>query len=209
MENQINTTPMSGTKVNMGKKKPALIACLSALAIVLLVGGIFIGRSTANNNETNSEDGETIATIRQRLEFAERNAESDQARINQLETELAEATGQEVPVLRSLEEQLQVAYAETGATGRIVDTFDMQNSPIAPFQTVRAGIGSTDGSLGGYSVLFWRNGTSGEWRFFSGTQNSFSCSRFSGLERPFAGFECYDDNNPGTNRIVGELWNLL
>jgi len=203
MENEtIGAMPESvAKKDSKNKKKIILCSVLSVLAVGLIIGAFFVGK----NCDKGSDDDRDIDAISAELEFAQADLESSQARISQLEADLAEATGQEV-VEKSLQEQLREAFEEFGSGGTVFGVQDIENSPIAPFQTVEAHISVAD-NVGGYTGLFWRNGTSGEWRFFMGAQTNLLCNDFFHVRRAFAGYPCVDHD--GDLVVIGEYFNLF
>jgi len=208
MENEINATSVDSINVakNNKSKKPALIACLSALAVALVIVGVLIGRATVSIEVVEKSD-ENVAS---QLEFAQADLESAQARIGQLEAELAEATGQEVSE-GSLEEQLQNIIKEMGIEDyAVVGLGSLENSPISPFQTITA-----EYSNNGYTaeMLFWRNGSSGSWHPIMSTRHRPDCHLFGDFMKPLAGVACSNfvsGVNPHTIKTtIGEYNGIL
>jgi len=205
MENNGTTVAMPESiapREKCSKKKITIKIVAGVLVLGLIVGAFFVGKSCSKNHgeDTGNED------LASQLEFAEADLESTRRQLEEARAELAEATGQEAPVERSLEEQLNNALREAGAhTERVLRVGEIQNSPIAPFQWVSAI--TYEGQIGEIASTFWRNGASGQWHYYSthgpgGLANW--CSSYTGASwQAFAGQECWDMTSQERG-IIGE-----
>lgn|GEM_PF-3710837 len=83
-----------------------------------------------------------------------------------------------------LAEQLLKAFREAGwdkgntAIISVIDGEEIQNSPLAPYQIVKAGLGSTSG-LGGGEGYFFREGENGKWQYGFSGNGIPDCGQFS------------------------------
>jgi hypothetical protein len=196
-------------KIEKAKKRKKIIfgTGVGIVIVALLVGAFFVGRLTSQDS------GDAIADN-------DGNSEVDGDNDNGISENCAddEPTDQGSTPEKSLEEQLLGTMIEVGYTAEgigIDEVGSIENSPIAPFQTVSALIGfRADGAIaGGAGALFWRNGTNGEWRFFGGAQQILTCDKFVNFMRPFAGISCYDNVNVGEGgdhiTTVGDFFDLF
>lgn len=65
-------------------------------------------------------------------------------------------------------------------------------------------IEDVDFETGGFMALFYKKGSTGDWRYFTGTQAELECSEYSSteLKQAYAGDECFNGNEKIT---VGSL----
>jgi len=201
-----NTTASNGNEKS--PKKVALGIGIGCLAVALIIGAFFIGKSMAKNDNSDNDNvaNEDIAS---ELAFVQADLASTKQKLQEAERALAETTGQQSAVPeKSLQEQLQFVLNETGIVGYTIRRVDeILNSPIIPFQTVAVNI-ANDSYAGGSVAQFWRNGTNGTWHFFMTGQNTPDCSFFRDFSLPFAGYLCYDGVS-NTQTTVGKHFNVL
>ena len=203
-----NITASSGNEKS--PKKIVFGIGIGCLSVALIISAFFVGKTMTKDDNSDNVANEDIAS---ELAFVQADLASTKQKLQETERALAEATGQQpyAPEI-SLEEQLQSAMSEAGLQDRINNVHNIENSPVAPFQTVTALIGS---GIGSYTALFWRNSTNGEWRFFEGVQNDGDCSYFRSFSAPFAGYVCYylelndDGSRDSIKTTVGKYFGIL
>ena len=201
--------PVSAPKQNSKNKKIVFGAISGVVVIGLVVGAFFVGRTTAGSG-VGDEDGGTVASLTSELEFVEADLEATRESLREAEERYYASAGQSVPAERSLGEQLRAVLDEAGMQGAgIADIESIENSPVAPFQTVTVNLGSA-GYSSPFVALFWRNGTSGEWRLFGTMYRDFPCEQFVNLPQIFSGYRCQGEFN-GVDHwtTVGEFWGVL
>jgi hypothetical protein len=206
-------------KKNKINKKMIIRVGIGGAALALIIGVFFVGFVTADNKVSgNCRDDKSklsyeLETVEGRLAFTQADLENTQKKLEGAEKALAEATGQPQPAtpVSDIREQLQRTLDESNSQWKIGQVGDVKDSPVKPFQTVIAT--STDSFWGQRDLLFWRNGTSGEWRFFWGapTQVVLACWRFVDFIEPFSGFPClYNTGNDHyAETTVGEHYSVM
>ena len=136
---------------------------------------------------------------------------------------------QDVSVSEGLEAELRAAMKKVGHDAPTEDEVDVgeywmtiylegkviENSSIAPWQTVWVGIGAREkggsDAAGGYAAGFYREGSDGEWKLgLTGQQapmcDNDSLATFTNIRRAFADTTCYELD--GSNTTIGEFYKV-
>jgi len=183
---------VTGAKPIKPRSKRWLVIVLAACLVVALAAAGFFGWKYFENGKQINELNDKVAAME--ADLAGREAK-----------EADKGTAPELSLIEQLFKAYEAAGYNKDGTVLIDATAGggIKNSPLAPYQTIQASLGTGDGIGGGYGYFF-REGENGQWQFGYGGNGYPGCENFGmwKFRLIFADHECgyneYSDSGDGS-----------